>query len=151
MPIIQTTSQTIKNLKDITKQTNNETTSHASIHPMQKLPQILHRRNPTQSRKKNLQTQTINQNKLRSKCAFLPHVIAQTHVQFFPSHSNQTNTLHKHRRLLESAVIFKTNHTKQRQGFYQISPNLANIILNENKIKIENGLGKFFFTVPPYF
>ena len=45
-------------------------------------------------------------------------------------------------RLLESAVISKTNHIKQRPGFYQISSFLANIILNENKIKIKNGSGK---------
>ena len=32
IPIIQTTSQTIKNLKIITKRTNNETTSHAGIY-----------------------------------------------------------------------------------------------------------------------
>ena len=37
-------------------------------------------------------------------------------------------------RLLESAV-------KQRPGSYQISPHLANILPNENKIKIENWIG----------
>ena len=45
----------------------------------------------------------------------------------------------KSRRLLESAVISKTSHKKQRPSFYQISPYQVNIILNENKIKIENG------------
>ena len=45
-------------------------------------------------------------------------------------------------RLLEFAVISKTNHIKQHPGFYQILPHLANIILNENKIKIENGYEK---------
>ena len=30
----------------------------------------------------------INQNKWQSKCPFLPHVSAQTHIQFFPSHPN---------------------------------------------------------------
>ena len=35
---------------------------------------------------------------------------------------------------------FRTCHNrKQHPGFYQISPYLVNIILNENKIKIENG------------
>ena len=45
--------------------------------------------NQTQSMKKNLRTQTINQNKLRPKCPFLPHVRAQTHLQIIPIHSNQ--------------------------------------------------------------
>ena len=43
----------------------------------------------------------------------------------------------KYQRLLESAVISKTNHIKQRPGFYQISPYLANMILSENKIKVQ--------------
>ena len=42
-------------------------------------------------------------------------------------------------RLLESAVISKTNHVKQRLGFYQISLYLVDIIQYENNIKIENG------------
>ena len=41
-------------------------------------------------------------------------------------------------RLLESAVISKTNHIRQHPGFYQVSPYLANIILLENNMKIEN-------------
>ena len=45
----------------------------------------------------------------------------------------------KSRRLFESAAISKTKHIKQRPGFYQISPYLADIILHENKIEIENG------------
>ena len=57
--------------------------------------QTLHRRNPMQSRKKNLRIQTINQNKWWSKRPFLSHVRAQTLFQFFPSHSNQTHTLQK--------------------------------------------------------
>ena len=40
-------------------------------------------------------------------------------------------------KLLESAVISKTNHIKQRPGFYQLSPHLENIILYENKIKTD--------------
>ena len=67
-----------------------------------------------------------NQNAL-----FFPHVRAQTLIRFFSSHPNHTL-----QRLLESAVISKTNYIKQRPGFYQISPRLANIIRNENKIKI---------------
>ena len=35
-------------------------------------------------------------------------------------------------RLLESAVISKTNHIKQLAGFNQISPYSADIILHEN-------------------
>ena len=41
-------------------------------------------------------------------------------------------------RLLESAIISKTNDKKQRRGFYQISPN-ADIMLRVNNIRIENG------------
>ena len=44
----------------------------------------------------------------------------------------------KSHRLLESVVISKTNHIKQRPGFYQISQYLADIILHKNNIKIEN-------------
>ena len=43
----------------------------------------------------------------------------------------------KYLKLLWSAVNSK-KHIKQRPGFYQISPYLADIILNENYIKIEN-------------
>ena len=52
--------------------------------------------------------------------------------------SSATKLIHckKSRRLFESAVISERNHIKQRTGFYQIS---LHIILNENKIKIENG------------
>ena len=39
----------------------------------------------------------------------------------------------------ESAVNSQCNHIKQRPGFYQISSYLADIILQENYIKIENG------------
>ena len=49
----------------------------------------------------------------------------------------------KKRRLLESAVISKTNHVKQRPSFYKISPDLADIILHEDNIKIENGFKQF--------
>ena len=45
----------------------------------------------------------------------------------------------KSRRLLESAVFFKTKHIKQHPGFFQFSPYLADIILHENDIKIGNG------------
>ena len=58
----------------------------------------------------------------------------------------------KSQRQLEFAVISKTNNIKIRPGFYQISPYLANIVKNENKIKIENGLKKIFSqSLPPYF
>ena len=45
----------------------------------------------------------------------------------------------KSRRLLESVVISKTNHIKQRPDFNQISPYLADIILRENNNEKENG------------
>ena len=43
------------------------------------------------------------------------------------------------RRLLESSVISQSKHLKQRGGFYQISANVADIILHDNNIRIENG------------
>ena len=118
------------------------------------MQQTLYRQNLTQSRKKNLWTQMINQSKWQlkhlKKIFFLPHVSTLTRIQFFLSHPNQTHCK-KSRRLLESAVISKTNHIKQHLGFYQISPYPANIILN--KIKIANIILKktFFHSVPPYF
>ena len=42
-------------------------------------------------------------------------------------------------RLLEFAVISMSNHIPQRIECHQISPYLANIILYENDMKIENG------------
>ena len=41
--------------------------------------------------------------------------------------------------LLELVVISKTKDFKQQPGFFQISPNLADIILLGNNIKRENG------------
>ena len=44
------------------------------------------------------------------------------------------------RLLLESAIITHSKHIiKQCPGFYQISPYLADIILCENNIEMENG------------
>ena len=45
----------------------------------------------------------------------------------------------KSRRWLKYAIIIKTKYFKVRPGFYQISPSLAAIILNENNINIESG------------
>ena len=127
-------SQTIKNLTNISKRTNDETTFHAYIlYPMQRLQQILHCRNPTHYRKNNLQT--LNQNKWRSKCPFLPQVRAQTHIQFFQAILIEPIHCKKSQRLLESVVISRTNHIWQCPGFYQILPYLANIILNKNRIE----------------
>ena len=50
--------------------------------------------------------------------------------------------LQKSSGLLESVVISKTNHIKQSPGFYQISLYLADFMLHENNIRIENGLKK---------
>ena len=77
---------------------------------------------------------------LIEKFPFLPLVNTQTHLNSgHCAHSNQTYTLKKSHGLLESAVISKTNHIKQLHGFYQISPYLADVILHENNIRIENG------------
>ena len=58
MPVIQTTSRTIKNLTNIRKQTNNNTTSHVGIYsiPCKDCNKHYIGGNPMQSRKKNLQT-----------------------------------------------------------------------------------------------
>ena len=64
---------------------------------------------------------------------FLSHVRAQTHLQFFPSHSNQSLTLQKNPADYQNLRSFsKTNYVRQRPGFYQILPYPANI-LHENK------------------
>ena len=66
------------------------------LYLMLRVQQILHRRNPMQSREKYLRTQAIDKNKWRSKRPFLPHVRPQTHIRFFQSHRNLTNNLQKH-------------------------------------------------------
>ena len=76
------------------------------------------------------------------KRPFLPYVRAQTHMRFSQVTLIKPIYGKTSRRLRESAVISKTKHLKQRPGFYQISPYLSNIILNENKIKIEKGWRK---------
>ena len=62
-----------------------------------------------------------------------------------------TGDVVKSRRLLESAIISKTNHIRQHSGFYQFSPYLVNIVLRENNIKIENIKKTFLHSVPLYF
>ena len=43
-------------------------------------------------------------------------------------------------KIAESAIISQTNYTiKQHPAFFHISPNLADIILLENNIEIDNG------------
>ena len=106
------------------------------LYPMQRFQQILHLRNPPQSRKKE-STNTIDQSKqITIKTLFSP---TQTHVQF--SQTTLIKPIHckKSRRLIESTIISKTNHIKQHPGFYHTSLNLANILQHENNIKIENG------------
>ena len=87
------------------------------LHPMQRLQQTLHRRNPMQSRKKNLWTQMINENKWLSKHTFLPHVRAQTYIQFFPSYPNQTHTLQKILKTTRICSHFQNKSYKTRSRF----------------------------------
>ena len=49
--------------------------------------------------------------------------------------------------LPEAMVIAKTNDIKQHPCFYQISPQLVNIILNENKIDQRKKEKRFFSTL----
>ena len=67
---------------------------------------------------------------------------SQTHI--WSSQPTLIKLIHykKSLRLLEFSVIFKTNHQKQHPGFYQILLYLADILLHENNIKIENGYKK---------
>ena len=153
IPIIKT----IKNLTNITKRTNNETSSHVRyiFYPMQRLQQTLHRRNPTQSRKKKKRIHEHKRSlKTNDRNTLFSHMLEfQTHSQIFPSHQNQTHTLQKFPKLQEYAVISQNKQYKTASKFYQISPYLGNIILNENKIKIENEWEekKIFQSVPPDF
>ena len=137
-----------KNLTNLTKRTNNETTSHAGIYYIPCKDCNKHYIGETQ---RNLEKRiyehqrSIKANDDRNFLFFhlleLQHTFDLSQATLIkPTHSKTS------RRLLESAVISKRNHIKQRPGFYQISPYLANIILNENKIKMENG-SEFFFTL----
>ena len=64
--------------------------------------------------------------------------------QFFPRQwLNPYIAKKKSHWLLESAVISISNHIPQRPEFQQISPNLANIILHENNIKIAKWIKDF--------
>ena len=113
----------IKNLTHITGHTNSETTSHAGIYSIQgkKLQQKLLWQNSTQSRKKNLWTQMINQNKW-PKHPFLPHFRAQRHIQFFLNHLNQTHTLQKIPKTSRICDHFQNKSYKTRSKFL---PNLT--------------------------
>ena len=129
----------IKNLWNISTRTNNYLSRRYMLHPMQRFQQTLHRRNPTQS-KKTESTYTKDQsNKWWSKCLFLLHVRAETHIQFFPSHFNQTHTLQKFPTTTKICGHFQNKPYKITSRIFQISSYMANIILNESNIKIENG------------
>ena len=52
------------------------------FHPMQRLEQTLHRRNPTKSRKKNLRTQTMNQINV-DRNALFSHMLELKHTLIF--------------------------------------------------------------------
>ena len=108
------------------------------LYPTQRLPQILHRRNPKQSRNR------IYEHKRSIKIdddrnALFSNILEHEHTINF-SRATLIKLIHykTSRRLLETAGISKTNHIRLRPGFYQISPYLANIILHENNIKIES-------------
>ena len=138
--VLQTTSQTIKNLTNISKQTNNPTTSHAGIYSIPCKDCNKHYICETQ---RNLEKsiyehkRSIKQNNDRN--AFYSLMLDIKHT-FNISQATLLKPIYceKSRRLLESAVIFKTNHIKQRKGFFQISSYLADM-LHENNIRIENG------------
>ena len=141
LTIIQTTSKTIKNLTNIIKQTNNETKSHVGIYTITcKDCNKLYISETQRNLEKRIyeHKRSIKTNDDRN--ALYSHMLELKHTFIF-SQATLIKPIHykKSQRLLESAVISKINHIKQRPGFPQISPYLLNIILNENKINMENG------------
>ena len=60
MPIMQNTTQTIRNLTNISKQTNNETTSHAGIYSILCKDGNKHYIGETKGKLEKNLTQTIN-------------------------------------------------------------------------------------------
>ena len=134
IPIIQTTSQTIKNFTNITKQTNNETTSHTGIYFIPCKDCNKYYICETQY---NLEKRIYKHKwsiKTNDDQNDLPHVRVQIHIQFFPSHSNQTHTLQKipkttricnhlqnkpyktMSRFLSNLTIPGEHHTEQKQN-----------------------------------
>ena len=84
---------------------------------------------------------------------FFPLMLEIKHTFNF-SQATLNKPIHckKSHKLLESAIIFKTNHMRQRPEFYQISTYLANIILHENNIKIKTDKKRdILSTLLPYF
>ena len=131
---------TIKNLTNITKWTNNKTTSHTGIYSIPCKDSNKHYIGKTQRNQEKI----IYEHKWSIKTnddwnTLFSHMLELKHAFNF-SQATLIKPIHfkKSQRLLESVVISKTNYIKEHLGFYQISPYLANIILNENRIKIEN-------------
>ena len=91
MEIIQTTWQIFKNLTNITKRTSNETTSPAGIYsiPCKDCNKHYIVKPYAIKKKKNLWTQTINQNKGRSKHPFSYMLDVKPTFNFLPSHPNK--------------------------------------------------------------
>ena len=117
IPIIQTTSQTIKNITNITKRTNNETTSHAGIYSIPCKDCNKHYIGETQRNlKKRIHKpkRSIKTNDDRND--LFSHMLVLKHIFDF-SQTTQIKPIHckTPRRLLESAVISnKTYKTTTR-------------------------------------
>ena len=97
--------------------------------------------------KNNSWTQTTNQNKWRSKHPFLPHVRAQTHIQFFPSRPNQSHTLQK---ILKTSRICGHFHNKPYKTTSRFLSKIT--ILGKHHIKRKLNQNRkqseiFFFTL----
>ena len=106
-----------------------------------------------QSRKKRIyeQKRSIKTNDDRN--ALFSHMLEFKHTFNFPQ-AIQIKPIHSKNswRLLESAAISKTNHIKQRPGFYQISPYLAKHHTKRKQNQNRKRIGKkIIHSVPPYF
>ena len=83
------------------------------------------------------------------KCTFLPHVRAQTHIQFFTSHSNQTHTLQK---IPKSTRICSHLQNKTYKTTSRFLPNLTtpgkyHTEQKQNQNRKRIGKNFFFFTL----
>ena len=130
IPIVQTTSQAIKNLTNILKWTNNETTSNPGIYFIPCKDCYKHYIGENQ---RSLEKRIYKHKRLiktnDDRNDFFSHML-ELKLTFNFSQATLLKPIHckKSCRLLESAVISKTKHIIQRTGFYQIPLYLEKII-----------------------
>ena len=129
-----------KKLINISKHTNSITTSHTGIYSILCKDSDEHYIGETQ---RSLEKRIYKHKWLIEYNddwnALFSHILALKHTSNV-SKATLIKPIHckKSCWLLESIIISISNHIPQRPGFYQTSPYLANTILHENNIKIEN-------------